>query len=94
MKIGLKTAIYSFVLSPSHKLSAGKNATPIRVPIVAPIVAMTKSNGECKKTAKFMIEEAIRFFTAHTCPMDKAIPMPTLCQSISNRIMIKIYEYF
>ena len=31
---------------PSHKLSGGRNAAPIKVPIVAPIVAITNNNGE------------------------------------------------
>ena len=69
---------------PSHKLSAGKNATPIRVPIVAPIVAMMKSSGECRKTAKFMMDEAIKSFTAQTWPIESAIPMPTCFQSMTK----------
>ena len=37
---------FSHVTLPSHKLSGGKNAAPIKVPIVAPIVAITNNNGE------------------------------------------------
>ena len=55
---------------------------------------MTKSNGECKKTAKFMIDEAIKSFTAHTWPMDKAIPMPTLFQSISRKVNCNELLYY
>ena len=62
---------------PSHKLSGGRNAAPIKVPIVAPIVAITNNNGECRNTAKFIKEEATKFCTAHTCPIESAIPIPT-----------------
>ena len=62
---------------PSHKLSGGRNAAPIKVPIVAPIVAMTNNNGECRNTAKFIKEDATKFCTAQTCPIESAIPIPT-----------------
>ena len=73
-------------------VSAGKKATPIKVPIVAPMVAMRNSKGEWRNTATFIRDDAAKSLTAHTWPIDSAIPSPTLFHSISeNENLIYIF---